>query len=269
MIYLLNLDKLQIITSAAISLDVNANGIDAAVAGLTAPAPYRLNTAIVTATTTDVFATPGSGIVRTLKQMTGRNKHATLAGDVTLVYNQNGTTFELYKTTLNPGESFIYIEGVGFFLLKATAILDKLLFTNGDQNNATVAFTDISGLTVPLLAGKRYAFDATIFHLSALATTGANFGFNIGAAPTRSIVGNWSGITNSVTAGVGSLGTATARDTAITAQTTGSSGVTMTNIEGTIVPSADGTFALRFSSEVAGSAVTVKGDSWMKIRQEQ
>lgn len=122
MIYLTaTTDKLDLITSAAAAVDVNANYIDASASGLTSPAGGRQNTAISTATTTDVLSAPGASTTRTLKQMTIRNKDATLSCDVTLRFNQNGTAFELHKLTLNPGECLIYIEGVGFFELTNTS----------------------------------------------------------------------------------------------------------------------------------------------------
>ena len=122
MIYLAaTTDKLQIITSAAITLDVNCNYIDAATATLVVSGSGKQNTAITTATTTDILAAPGASTTRSLKQMTARNKHASLSGDVTVQFNQNATLFELHKLTLQAGESLEYIEGVGFFTLKASS----------------------------------------------------------------------------------------------------------------------------------------------------
>ncbi len=268
MIYLpLTTDKLQLVTSSAAAVDVNCNFVDAAASTLVPSGAGKQNTAISSVTTTDVLASPAASTTRTLKQMTARNKDATLSCDVTLLFNANGTTYELHKVTLLPGEALIYIEGVGFFTLKASAVLDRVLYVASDVSNSTTSFADVTGLTAALLSGKRYIINAALFHLSAATGTGANFSYNIGAAPTVSQFANISGVTNSVTAGAISLGSATARDTAITAQTTGSANVTMTALAGLIQPSADGTFAIRFSSEVAASAVTVKAGSWCEIRE--
>lgn len=271
MIYLLNssTDKLQITTSATAAIDVNCNYVDISSTTFDPSGLGRQNQAISTATTTDVLATPAATTIRTLKQMTARNKDATNSNDLTVIYNANGTSYELHKVTLQPSEALEYIEGVGFFTLKAANVLDKVLIVANDIAYSTAAtFADITGLTCPLLSGKKYTIFASLFHISGVSTTGAQFGYNIGAAPTVSIFGNYSGVTNSVTAGVMSLGVATARDTALTAQTTGSAANTVTLISGMVQPSADGTFALRATAEVAAT-MTVKAGSYMYIRQEK
>lgn len=272
MIYLTaTTDKLSVITSTAATLDVQANWIDAVLTTGVLSNVGRTNTAISSATTTDVVAAPASSTLRTLKQMTVRNKDASLVCDVTVQYNANGTLTEIEKVTLQPGECLIYIEGIGFFLRTATSKLDKVLIMSADSVHATAAtFANITGLSCDLLSGVKYVIEAALFHISNATTTGAQFGYNIGAAPTSSYFGNYSGVTNSVTAGAMSLGTATARDTAITAQTTGSANNTVSLIHGFIQPSANGTFALRATSEVTvASALTIRAGSWMSIRQER
>jgi hypothetical protein len=262
-------DKLQLITSAAATVDVNVNYVDAVKTTGATSDLNRQNTAITTATTTDILAAPGASTTRNAKQLTVRNKDASLACDVTVVFNQNGTSFELHKVSLGTGDTLEYIEGVGFFTLTPSAKLNTMVCVKADSVHATAAtFADIAGLTVPLLIGKDYIFEAHLFHISNATTTGAQFGVNIGAVPTTLIVGNISGVTNSVTAGAISLGTATARDTAITAQTTGSAGITHTIISGCITPSANGIFAMRATSEVTvASGLTVKKGSWLAVRQ--
>jgi hypothetical protein len=133
-IYLPNTtDSLDVVTSAAATVDVNANFIEAAASGLTAPTGGRQNTAISTATTTTVLSAPGSTLTRTLKQMTIRNKDASNQTDVTVRYNQNGSAFELHKETLLPGYALIYIEGIGFFLIKP-GLNDNRLITSFEQS---------------------------------------------------------------------------------------------------------------------------------------
>lgn len=267
MIYLaLTTDKISLITSAAITLDVNVNYIDAATATLVVSGSGKQNTAIATATTTDILAAPGASTTRTLKQMTARNKHATLAGDVTIQFNANATLYELHKVTLLAGETLEYIEGVGFFTLKPAAGLDRTFRVSSDVINATTSFADITGLTCPLLSGVHYNFLAHLFHINNATTTGSQFAVNIGAAPTNLLVSTVDTVTASVTASAHSAGSVTARDTAVTAQTTGSIAVVTAIISGWIQPSADGTFAMRCASEVAVAAgITVKAGSWLEV----
>lgn len=262
-------DKLQLITSSAAAIDVYAPWADAATATGALAAIDRTPTAIASATTTDIVATPSSGNTRNVKHMTIRNKDASLACDVTVVLNVSATQYQLHKVTLNTGDCLQYIEGIGFFTLSATAKLNKMLYVKADQTFATAAtFADITDLTVPVLNGKHYAYEAHLFHINNATTTGSQFAVNIGATPTDILVGNHSGITNSVTAGVQSIGTATAINTAITAQTTGSAGITHTVLGGFLTPSADGTFAIRASSEVTvASGMIVKKGSWLMLRE--
>lgn len=261
-------DKLQLITSAAATVDVVSAYIKASDTTGVFSSGAPENTAISSATTTDISAVAGSNTIKRIKFMSIRNRDATLSCDVTVQYKPSGTALEIHKVTLATGDCLQYIEGIGFFTLTATAKLNRLLRVTSDVINATTSFADITGLTQALKSGKTYAVEAHLFHTNNASTTGSQFGYNIGAAPTVSMFGNNSAVTNSVTAGAFSTGTATARDTAITAQTTGQTAVGHTILGGYVQPSADGTFALRCASEVAVAAgLTVKAGSWMMIRE--
>jgi len=112
----LTTDKLQFTTSAAVTVDVHASFVD--LSGTTVT-PGKQNTAITTATTTDIVAAPGASTVRNIQTITARNKGSGNV-DVTLVFNQNGTSFELHKVTLLPGQALAFLDGVGFIVLPAT-----------------------------------------------------------------------------------------------------------------------------------------------------
>lgn len=151
-------DKLQVITSAAVTVDVHASFMDMtnadppAVKGSTSG---KLNTAITTAATTDVVAAPGASTIRNIKTLHVRNKHASSAVDVTVQYNQNGTLFELHKVNLAAGEILEYIEGIGFFevAIVTPTFLQKVLSADdaGGTNVATAQpwFPTAGGVTVP------------------------------------------------------------------------------------------------------------------------
>lgn len=141
-----------------------------------------------------------------------------------------------------------------------------LCVANDIVYNALNVMADVTGLTAGLKSGKKYIFEAHLYHISALTTTGARFSVNIGALPTVLIFGAHSGVTNNVVTGVISVGTATVRDTAVVGQTTGSVGITLTIMSGMIQPSADGTFAVRATAEVAAN-MTVKAGSWLHLRE--
>lgn len=258
-------DKISLITSAAATLDVVASIQDKTTSGGTiASASQR--TAITTATTTDIVSAPSSGVERNIVELTVRNKHATQATDVTVQLNANGTLYEIYKVALNAGETLEYVEGLGYFVIANTTALDKRLVVTADVINATTSFADVTGLTCALLSGKTYTFIAHLIHVNNASTTGSQFGVNIGAAPTSLIVGTIDTVTPSVTASAHSAGVVTALDTAATAQTTGSTSNRLAILSGMIIPSANGTFAIRCKSEVAvASGLTVKAGSFCRI----
>lgn len=259
-------DKIQLVTSAAVTVDVHASytdhtlSTDNVVSG-------RQNTAITTATTTDICAGPASGDVRNVKALNIRNKHASTSVDVTVVIDVSGTDYELFKVTLLAGQTLEFVEGVGFFVVAQTSKLYKNLRVTSDVVNATTSFADVTGLTWAVESGKHYNFEAHLYHVSNATTTGARFGV-AGPAMTALRISGIDTVTGSVTASAHSAPTAdiTAQDTAFTAQTTGSANVTLAIMSGYFNPSAAGTFAVRFQSEVAvASGLTVKVGSWMQL----
>lgn len=263
-------DKIQVVTNAATNVDVHASYADATQA--TPPvvnAFNRQNTAITTATTTDVVASPGASTTRNIKTLHVRNKSTTTPNDVTVLYNANATTYELFKATLKPGDHLEYIEGVGFFVVSTGSTkLDTKLRVANDVVFATAAsFADITGLTCNVYNGKHYCFEAYLFHVANATTTGAQFGIN-GPTMTSMRISEVDVILGSVTAATmgSNVGDVTARDTASIVETTGAATVVVAQLYGWINPSADGVFAIRGTSEVSVAAgLTIKAGSWCRI----
>src|SRR5687767_16010848 len=100
-------DSLELVTSAAATVDVHASFMDLETT-TDVVTPGKQNTAITTATTTAIVDAPGSNTTRNIKTLTVRNKHASLACDMTVVFDQNATNFELHKVTLQAGEMLEY-----------------------------------------------------------------------------------------------------------------------------------------------------------------
>jgi hypothetical protein len=107
-------DKLQVITSAAATIDVHASWVDNAASTIT---PGRTNTAITTATTTDVVAAPAASTQRNVKTLHVRNTHATLSCDVTVQHTDGTHTVQLHKATLPAGSALEYIDEAGFLVV--------------------------------------------------------------------------------------------------------------------------------------------------------
>lgn len=261
-------DKLQITTSSAATVDVHASWTDLLGSAVT---PGRTNTALSSAATTDVVATPAASTIRNVKTLHIRNKDAALACDITVVYNQNGTSFQIHKVTLAAGDTLEYIEGIGFFTINGTATtkLDAKLRVGADVVFATAAtFADITGLTCPVQSGKQYNFVAHLYHFGNATTTGAQFGIG-GVTMTAMRIQEIDPILASLTAaGMGTNTTdVTAVNTAAMAEGTGQATTPVLAIlSGWFNPSATGTFAIRGTSEVTVAAgLTIKQGSWARV----
>jgi hypothetical protein len=107
-------DKLQVVTSAAVTVDVHASWLDNAAGTIT---PGRTNTAISTAATTDVVPSPGASTQRNVQTLLVRNKSTALSVDMTVRHTDGTTIVELIKCTLFVGYVLEYIDGVGFQVL--------------------------------------------------------------------------------------------------------------------------------------------------------
>jgi len=267
-------DKIQLVTSAATNVDVHASFVDASNANppvIQGDSMGRLNTAISTATTTDIVVAPGSGDVRNVKMLSIRNKSTSTSNDVSVVFDQNGTDFELVKVTLPAGATLEFVEGVGFYVLANVNKLDVKLRVTTDQSlNSTTAWTNVTDLTYPLESDKHYGFHATIYHIENASTTGFRLGVN-GPTATAMRVGGETIFAGSLTAATqaSALSDVAAYDTSVTGATTSSAGtpqVVPASISGWINTSAAGTFAIRVQSEISvASGVIVKAGSWLNL----
>lgn len=159
-------DKIQVITGQAVTVDVHASYVDASNAVppvVQGDTMGRTNTAISTATTTDVVAAPGANDIRNVKTLHIRNKHATSSVDVTVQFNQNATLFELHKVTLKAGDMLQYVEGVGFFTTTSVASLtNKSTASQGAGFSSDTYITGSNVSCVNPVVGTTYIleFDA-------------------------------------------------------------------------------------------------------------
>jgi hypothetical protein len=264
MIIFTSTDKLVLRSSSTSALDVVTSWSDL-LAGVVTPGV--LPTAIVTAVDTDIMAVPAASTFRNLESCHVFNKGGA-ANTVIIFWNRSGTLYELYTAVLNPGEQIQYSQEYGFYKVAPAAKLMAFKRVTADSVHATAAtFADVTGLTAEVKAGKHYCFEACLFHLANATTTGAQFAIN-GPTMTAMRVGAIDVIGVSATAAA--MGSAvadiTARDTAVIVETTGALAGGIALLGGWINPSADGTFAIRATSEVTVAAgLTVKQGSWMQI----
>lgn len=129
-----------------------------------------------------------------------------------------------------------------------------------NANAVANTLQDVTGLTIALLAGKTYRVRAWIVYTAAASSTGARFALAGPAgtlaaqswtpAGSTSIVGNNH---NAYNGGAPASGSLTGNNLAV--------------VEAMLITTAAGDLIVRFSSEVASSAVTVKPGSFVEIQE--
>lgn len=176
--------KLQVVTSSAATVDANTNWIDYDSSGGYVPA--QKNTAISSATTTDIVTAPASSHVNNVKSVHLRNRDASLSCDVTLQHTDGSVVVQLAKATLAVGETLYYSEETGPILFDSsgqqkvvapatTNLVLKALAS--DHSNATTTATEVSGLTQNVGVGT-WLFEYFVIYRSDTTTTGIKFSVN-------------------------------------------------------------------------------------------
>jgi hypothetical protein len=110
-------DKIQVTTGARRLVDVHASYMDFDGTNVT---PGRKNTAITTATTTDVVVSPAASVFRNVKSLTVANKD-TISCVCTVKHTDGTTTSTMFSATLLPGDMIEFVDGVGFIVRSAYA----------------------------------------------------------------------------------------------------------------------------------------------------
>lgn len=268
-------DLLRVTTSAAVTTDVHASWVDMNGTTIT---PGRTNTAITTATTTTVVASPAASTYRTVKTLTVRNRHATTAQTVTVLHTDGTVSVELIKVTLAAGECLHYHESAGFWVSDSSGRTKTNINNNGSgaavnslnlvvlatdvvNNDATAnTIADVTGLSFSVTAGETYLFRFTIMYDSAATTTGSRWAISGPTSPTRLHYTS----RYTLTATSQTVNYASAYDTPTSANATSLTTGNIAEIVGLIRPSANGTVVARFASEVASSAITARAGSLLE-----
>jgi hypothetical protein len=115
MINLVNVSsKLQLTTSTTADIDVHVSYIDRSSTTGVVGAANNKNTAIVTATTTDICLAPAASTERNIKCITIRNKHASTSNSVAVKHTDGTTTVELFGEIITAGGELTWTEGAGW-----------------------------------------------------------------------------------------------------------------------------------------------------------
>jgi hypothetical protein len=260
-------DKIQVDLDSNITtnqLQCYASYNDTSTTGIT---PGR-NVVITNNTTAvDLVGSPASSTQRVIGYMSVYNKDTT-SEVVTINQYVSSTSYPLYKTTLLPGEKLEYQQNEGFKTIgtdgsiriisnqSGPIVTDIVAYTilTGDVSTTLTGYTDMTGLSFPVKAGKKYYFNFTIIHTTPVTTTGTKFSIN---GPTASYIAFQSSYPSAAVGTVSYNFGLSSYDTPA-ASTTNSVTNAIAKIEGIVHISSDGTLIGRFGSETNGSAVTAK-----------
>lgn len=275
-------DELRLVSSSTSALDVQASGMDLDTSGTGRPTGVRQNTAITTATTTDIVASPSGTNIRTVKTLSVRNK-GVATNVVTILHSDGTTTVEVIEAVLGPDMSLMYHESAGWWIVdsQGRAVVVNLansgtpiagddsitrLTSDVTNNNATAnTIADVTGLSFAVLANKLYWFEFEIVYTSAATATGSRWSISGPASPTYLDYTSEYSLTTTTTTRNALL---QAYDVpAASNATSAATGNNRANITGVIQPSADGTVIARFASEISSSAVVAKVNSFVRYRQ--
>lgn len=194
-----------------------------------------------------------------------------------------GTQHVLCRCVLAANERLEYSDGQGFRVLDANGVpkhssvnvsattvgsLNTVVLGSDVTNNNGTANTiqDVTGLSFACVAGERYWFKAIIHYTAAATTTGSRWSINGPASPTelryRSEY-SLTATTRTLNDGLSAYDAPAASNA-----TSAATGSNIAIIEGFITPSSNGTFIVRFASEVLSSAIVAKAGSvlqWQRV----
>jgi len=269
-------DTIQIVTSSGADIDVvifyRKSGND--------QSKFEHKEKITTATTTTI--TLGVAQKVDILELSIFNTES-LNNEITIQKVESATTYVFHKVTLASNESFQYKDSVGKSVFASTGALKQsinqganastsgltaVVLPSDVTNNNGVANTiaDVVGLNFSVTAGKWYYFKAIIYYTAQATTTGSRWGVscNAGTAANLSMTSEYSLTSTTTTRNANVQGfDLPAAANATSASTTNNMAV----LEGYFQPTANGTFTIRFASEVAGSAIVAKAGSVLYYQQ--
>lgn len=180
--------------------------------------------------------------------ITNEIQNLSLAGQALSITGATGVTLPVVGITAGVG--IVSTPASGNYTL--STVLEQRAITTATQASTVVTAANITGLGLPILAGKKYEFEAWLPYSSAALTTG------IALAHTAVTGNTWHTVsaqsTTTATQERRFLNNSLLFVSTASAATTGS----VAFMKGRIEPTANTTFQLQFATEVAGSAITLQ-----------
>lgn len=273
-------DKIQVVTGSAGDVDIHATWVDNASGTVT---PGRTNTGpITTAATTDVVASPAASTQRNVQSLIIRNAHASVTNQITVRHTDGTTAVDVFRATLAADEVIQFLDGVGFQVLTSTGAVktsqnqganapggaqsSAVLAADVTNNNGTAnTMQDVTGLSFPVTAGKKYRFRFEIHYTAAATTTGSRWSIS-GPGGTMRYSSQYSLTSTSATFNEGLA----AHDLpAASNASSAATGANLATVEGFYEASANGSVIARFASEIASSAIVAKAGSVVYFHEVQ
>jgi hypothetical protein len=271
-------DKLQVKLSGNITtnqLQCLASFRDTTTTSIT---PGRNVTLTNNTTAVDLVTSPSSSTQRNIEYLSVYNSD-TSSATITFLFNDNGTTYELYVSTILPGEKIEYQAGIGFKTLDrfgATKIsivyqsaplatgYSTVVLNNDYTNSNAIANTleDITGYSFAVTSGKTYWFRFQYLIVPSAAATGHRVSIN---GPTTSELSYNTLLIAGSTSATATWNAAYGLPAATTSTSPTVGGVGY--IEGIATFTANGNLIGTVASEVAGSGITIKAGSTIFYKQ--
>jgi len=159
--------------------------------------------------------------------------------------------------TLNAQKSRLDNHDTDISTINTSLMSLKVLSTDAANSLATAnTLANIDDLSFTVTSGKFYYFKAVINYTAAATTTGSRWTINGPAATLISYKSIYTLTATTLTTNYSS-----AYDFPSASNTTSLASGNVAEIEGFVIPSANGTVVVRFASEVANSAITAKKGS--------
>ena len=265
-------------TSSASNIDVVVSYTDHTTTGGTLGTQDAL---ITTATDTTILSAPASSTQRQVKMISINNTSAT-TNTVIIKKDVGGTEYDIIRVVLSQNERLEYTDMLGWEVYAnsggrkssinqgnsptSSTISASVLASEVTNNNATAnTIQDVTGLSFPVIANKRYWFQFQIqYSATSAGTTGSRWSID---GPTIGRLNYMSEYSLSSTTTTRNPQNTAYDVPSVSSSSSTTTGTNWATIEGMITPSADGIVIARFASEVASSPVTALAGSVVYYQQ--